>query len=151
MNERQAAKPKIFPLVIILIANAYYAFPIGLTVFLCIEDFLSVKPKYAVEPFYFWSFIIFFLLLAGYIYTAISQKHTIVLWLTSMLYHVGWSIFHITFFFAFYVEGFQSFPDYLHKVLSSGDWMAPCWAIFMTASSAYYLRHVLSTRKINLP
>ena len=151
MHNEFLIKPKKYPLNIILIGTTILAVPAAFGTFALLDNSSSGTPDGYIAEILLLTSIIGFLLFAGYILTAIFQKHTSILWFCSTLYNLALCCAYAAIFFGLYTQSGISFPIFCYNVLTSGSWLLPAWTTFVTGASAYYLKHVLRPTKINLP
>jgi hypothetical protein len=137
MNNTLADKPRLFPLVLILIGTTILALPAAYGTFILLADtFSSSRSNWSLN-FLILIPLAGFMLFAGYILTAIRQNHKVILWLGSMLYNLGLSGAYAYFIFG---DGNLSIFAFL-----------PVWTLFVAGVSAYYLKHSLRPKQIILP
>lgn len=151
MNTKTETAKKL-PLIIILIGTSLLAIPAALGTFALIED--SSTGLYA-ENFLgnalFLISICGFILFAGYILTAIFQKHSKIFWLCSAVYNFCISAFY-GFFIIFVMSDSAnlSLREVAFSILNP-IFLLSFWTIFVTISSFYYFKFALRTPKTKLP
>jgi hypothetical protein len=152
MKNEFTIKPKKYPLIIILIGTSILAVPAALGTFALFDNSTFGASNNNLS----WTLILIsvtgFLLFAGYILTAIFNRHYSLLWFCSFLYNLGLSGCYIFYMFWAYAQSpFMSLPKSFYHTLTSGVWLLPAWTLFVTAASFYYLKHSLFPKKIDLP
>lgn len=145
--------PKKLPLNIILIGTSLLAIPAAFGTYALIEDpFLT---DFKVENFtgkeLFLISICGFLLFAGYILTAVFQKHSRIFWFCSAIYNLCISTFYVlvAIYGLFFADKFTS-GNIIVWIFSPAV-LLPFWTIFVTISSFYYFKFVLQATKTKLP
>lgn len=141
------ARPKEFPLTLILVGTLILAFPGAIGLYALFDPyFLPAEPAFGV-----WMVIgvgVFgFGLLAGYILTVIFRRHSRVLWLCSMLYNCGFSFLYLYLIAAGALSLVRTGENPLAVLPAL---LIPCWTIFVTVASGYYFRFAVRQKKVDL-
>lgn len=149
----QTETAKKSPLIITLIGTSLLAIPAAFGTFALIENPSSGSLNF--ENFISKALLLIsicgFILFAGYILTAIFQRHSKVFWLCSAIYNFCISGFYvlITIYGLFFSD--KSTSGAVISFIFSPVVFLPFWTIFVTISSFYYFKFALRMPKTKLP
>ncbi len=149
--ENLKTPPKKLPLILILIGTTILAFPAAIgTVALFDTSSTFTGVKDLSGQILFCISVGGFGLFAGYILTAIFQRHSSIFWFCSMFYNFGLSCCYIYIF----LTELTASPARLNETIFNA-WRNPfflilLWTIFVTIASGYYFRFAIRPKKLNL-
>ena len=143
--------PKRLPLIIILIGTTLLAFPAAFGTLALFESSSSSGPgmnDWAGQTLFCIS-VGGFGLFAGYILTAIFNRHYSIFWLSSTLYNFGLSCCYGYSLLAELTGSPIHLIDNLFNAWKNPVFLILFWTIFVTIASGYYFKFSVSPKKLN--